>query len=65
MPIWLGPIPGWTDNLNGPMGLLIAAGKGVLRTMYCMGDAYADYVPVDIVVNSMLLVLFHRLQYEQ
>ncbi|XP_044260168.1 putative fatty acyl-CoA reductase CG5065 [Tribolium madens] len=54
MPVLKEPIPGWTDNINGPMGLLIAAGKGVLRTMYCKGEAYADYVPVDIVVNVML-----------
>jgi fatty acyl-CoA reductase len=54
MPILKEPIPGWTDNLNGPMGLLIAAGKGVLRTMYCQGEAYADYLPVDIVANTMI-----------
>uniref|UniRef100_A0AAR5P819 Fatty acyl-CoA reductase n=1 Tax=Dendroctonus ponderosae TaxID=77166 RepID=A0AAR5P819_DENPD len=54
IPIWKEPIPGWTDNINGPTGLLIGAGKGVLRTMYCKQDAYADYMPVDIVVNATL-----------
>lgn len=54
LPIWLEPLPGWTDNINGPTGLLIGAGKGVIRTMWCQGDGYADYVPVDIAVNCML-----------
>jgi len=55
VPIWKEPIPGWTDNINGPAGLLIAAGKGVLRTMYCDPKGYADFLPVDIAVNILLL----------
>lgn len=23
------PMPGWVDNLNGPTGLLVGAGKGI------------------------------------
>ncbi|KAK9738277.1 Male sterility protein [Popillia japonica] len=53
VPIWKEPIPGWTDNINGPMGLLIGAGKGVLRTMYCNEQAYADFVPVDVCANAL------------
>ncbi|CAL7951772.1 unnamed protein product [Xylocopa violacea] len=55
IPIWKEPIPGWTDNINGPTGLLIGAGKGVIRTMYCNDSSYADYVPVDIAVNAILV----------
>lgn len=22
------PVPGWIDNLNGPVGLMLASGKG-------------------------------------
>ncbi|XP_012281000.1 putative fatty acyl-CoA reductase CG5065 [Orussus abietinus] len=54
IPVWKEPIPGWTDNINGPTGLLIGAGKGVIRTMYCNEDGYADYLPVDIAVNAIL-----------
>lgn len=54
IPVWKEPIPGWTDNINGPTGLLIAAGKGVIRTMYCNENGYADYLPVDIAVNAIL-----------
>ncbi|XP_025834145.1 fatty acyl-CoA reductase 1 isoform X2 [Agrilus planipennis] len=61
IPIWKEPLPGWTDNINGPMGLLIAAGKGVLRTMYCDQDGYADYLPVDILVNGSIVVTWYYL----
>ncbi|RZC40817.1 fatty acyl-CoA reductase -like, partial [Asbolus verrucosus] len=54
IPVWKEPLPGWTDNLNGPTGLLIGAGKGVIRTMYVKGDSYADYIPVDIVANCLV-----------
>ncbi|XP_071441027.1 putative fatty acyl-CoA reductase CG5065 [Hetaerina americana] len=56
IPIWKEPIPGWTDNLNGPMGLLIGAGKGVIRTMYCDSRGHADFIPVDVVVNATLML---------
>ncbi|XP_031825904.1 putative fatty acyl-CoA reductase CG5065 [Nomia melanderi] len=54
IPVWKEPVPGWTDNINGPTGLLIGAGKGVIRTMYCDENGYADYLPVDIAVNAIL-----------
>lgn len=25
---WKAPLPGWIENLNGPTGLLVGAGKG-------------------------------------
>ncbi|GFG33603.1 hypothetical protein Cfor_03157, partial [Coptotermes formosanus] len=55
VPVWKEPLPGWTDNLNGPTGLLIGAGKGIIRTMYCNQEGYADYLPVDIAVNAALI----------
>ncbi|KAJ3667018.1 hypothetical protein Zmor_002429 [Zophobas morio] len=62
VPVWKEPVVGWTDNINGPTGLLIAAGKGVLRTMYCQKETYADYVPVDIVANFLFCCTFFYLQ---
>ncbi|XP_066144968.1 putative fatty acyl-CoA reductase CG5065 [Euwallacea fornicatus] len=58
IPIWKEPIPGWTDNINGPTGLLIGAGKGVIRTMYCQEKSYADYLPVDVLVNATLCIVW-------
>ncbi|KOB73849.1 putative fatty acyl-CoA reductase, partial [Operophtera brumata] len=36
------PIPGWVDSLNGPVGLMLGAGKGVIRTMLCDGSCTAQ-----------------------
>ena len=51
---WKEPLPGWIDNVNGPTGMLIAIGKGLLRTMNAKRNCRADIVPVDIVVNTMI-----------
>nr|QVD39571.1 Fatty acyl-CoA reductase [Schistocerca gregaria] len=59
IPIWKEPLPGWTDNINGPTGLLIGAGKGVIRTMYCDQNGYADYLPVDIAVNGIMIATWN------
>ena len=55
IPTWTEPFPGWIDNFNGPTSLLIPAGKGFVRTMLADPDATADYVPVDICIQFMLL----------
>lgn len=55
IPIRYDPIRGWTDNINGPTGLLIGAGKGVIRTMYCNSSSYGDFLPVDFAVNGLLM----------
>ncbi|XP_050528205.1 fatty acyl-CoA reductase 1-like [Daktulosphaira vitifoliae] len=62
IPVWKEPLPGWTDNINGPAGLLIGAGKGVIRTMYCDNKGYADFLPVDITVNGLLLFIWNYLE---
>jgi len=54
IPVWKEPLPGWTDNINGPAGLLIGAGKGVIRTMYCKQEGYADYIPVDLAASALM-----------
>lgn len=55
VPVRYEPIRGWTDNINGPTGLLIGAGKGVIRSMHCNSTGYGDYVPVDFAVNAVLV----------
>ncbi|XP_039497310.1 putative fatty acyl-CoA reductase CG5065 [Drosophila santomea] len=61
IPIWKEPIPGWTDNINGPTGLLIGAGKGVIRTMYCNSSGYGDFLPVDVAVNGILVASWRNI----
>ncbi|NXI65638.1 FACR1 reductase, partial [Anseranas semipalmata] len=56
---WKEPFPGWIDNFNGPSGLFIAAGKGILRTMRATNGAVADLVPVDVVVNVTLAAAWY------
>ncbi|CAF4887644.1 unnamed protein product [Pieris macdunnoughi] len=52
------PIPGWVDNMNGPTGLLVGAGKGVIRTMHCNDSYQADVMPVDMAVNACLVLAY-------
>lgn len=56
---WEEPVPGWVDNLNGPTGLLVAIGKGLLRCMHGNFHATADVVPVDIATNAMIVVAWY------
>lgn len=63
IPIYKDPLPGWTDNINGPTGLLIGAGKGVIRTMYCKSNSYADYLPVDVLINGIMIAVWNYLVY--
>uniref|UniRef100_A0AAX7VKA1 Fatty acyl-CoA reductase n=1 Tax=Astatotilapia calliptera TaxID=8154 RepID=A0AAX7VKA1_ASTCA len=58
---WKEPFPGWIDNFNGPSGIFIAAGKGILRTMRASNNAVADLVPVDVVINTTLAAETHTL----
>jgi fatty acyl-CoA reductase len=50
------PLPGWVDSLNGPMGLLVGAGKGVIRSMLAKGENKAQLVPVDIAINATIVI---------
>ena len=56
---WREPIPGWVDNFNGPTGLVLAVGKGIMRTMLYEGTAIADLIPVDVVINLMITAAWH------
>ncbi|KAK7468138.1 hypothetical protein BaRGS_00019969 [Batillaria attramentaria] len=56
---WKEPFPGWIDNYNGPSGLYIATGKGILRSMKGESSAVADIVPVDIPINLMITVAWY------
>ncbi|CAG9857442.1 unnamed protein product [Phyllotreta striolata] len=49
------PLKGWVDNWNGPTGIIAAAGKGLFRTMLCDPNKIADLVPVDMVINLMIV----------
>lgn len=50
------PFPGWVDTFTGPTGLLVGAGKGVVRTLYCRKDLVTDLLPVDMAIDTLIAV---------
>lgn len=54
------PIPGWVDNFNGPVGLLLACGIGIMRTTFGDPDVVSDFIPVDTSIKAMLVAGWHR-----
>lgn len=52
---WKEPVPGWTISKNGPQGFLMGASKGVIRRLPIGSGLIYDYIPVDIVVNQVLV----------
>jgi hypothetical protein len=43
------------DNINCPVGLMGATGKGFIRTTLADSNTTADYISVDIRIDFMLL----------
>lgn len=56
---WKEPIPGWTISKNGPQGFLMGASKGVIRRLPVGKELVYDYIPVDIVVNELIVAGFY------
>nr|XP_022920420.1 putative fatty acyl-CoA reductase CG8306 [Onthophagus taurus]XP_022920421.1 putative fatty acyl-CoA reductase CG8306 [Onthophagus taurus] len=52
---WKEPIPGWTISKNGPQGFIMGASKGVVRRLPVGKDLIYDYIPVDVVVNELIV----------
>ncbi|KAJ8916622.1 hypothetical protein NQ315_000267 [Exocentrus adspersus] len=50
-----GPLQGWVDNWHGPTGIVAALGKGLYRAILCDSDKTVDLVPVDMVINLMIV----------
>nr|CAD7397786.1 unnamed protein product [Timema poppensis] len=54
------PIKGWIDNFNGPVGLMVAGGKGIVHCFLADEDITSDYVPVDIAIKSMITAAWYK-----
>lgn len=52
------PMPGWIDNVYGPIGIFIGGGKGILRVAYLNKTAEQNLIPVDIVTRAILVVVW-------
>jgi alcohol-forming fatty acyl-CoA reductase len=45
--------------LNGPPGLFLAAGKGVLRSMLMDPESIIEAIPVDTCISGMIVMVKH------
>nr|XP_033328836.1 putative fatty acyl-CoA reductase CG5065 [Megalopta genalis] len=54
------PISGWIDNFNGPMGLMVGGGKGILRVVLMDPVVASDYIPVDVTIKATLIATWKR-----
>ncbi|XP_058977912.1 fatty acyl-CoA reductase wat-like [Musca domestica] len=52
------PIPGWIDNFNGPMGMLVACGTGIMRTSYSNPNIHPDIIAVDMCAKALIVAAF-------
>ncbi|XP_054002362.1 fatty acyl-CoA reductase wat-like [Hylaeus anthracinus] len=48
------PLHGWTNNLYGATGVVMAAGVGLMRTLHCKPEKIADVIPADYVVANII-----------
>lgn len=46
------------DSLNGPIGVLIGGGKGVIRTILCDGTLKSQTIPVDYAIAGLITIAF-------
>ncbi|XP_055602545.1 putative fatty acyl-CoA reductase CG8306 [Uranotaenia lowii] len=56
---WKEPVPGWTISKNGPQGFLMGAAKGIIRRLPVGTELICDYIPVDTVVNQILVTGYY------
>lgn len=52
---WKEPNKGWTVSKNGPQGFIMGASKGIVRRLPLKTSLIYDYIPVDIVVNTIIV----------
>ncbi|XP_049883805.1 fatty acyl-CoA reductase wat-like [Pectinophora gossypiella] len=53
------PLKCWIDNMYGPTGVSVGSATGILRTLNCSESVTADIVPVDLVVNCLMVAAAH------
>ncbi|XP_041970543.1 fatty acyl-CoA reductase wat-like [Aricia agestis] len=53
------PVKSWVDNMYGATGVAAGCMTGVLRSLQCDPDKTAELVPVDYVVNCLLVASLH------
>lgn len=54
MPCRLEPVPGWVDSVNGPAGVSLLGGLGILQVTDMDTRKMCDLIPCDYVANSVI-----------
>jgi fatty acyl-CoA reductase len=44
-------------------GMMIGAGKGVIRTIYCDQKSYGDFLPVDVAINGLMVCTWNYIAF--
>uniref|UniRef100_A0A2S2Q417 Fatty acyl-CoA reductase n=1 Tax=Sipha flava TaxID=143950 RepID=A0A2S2Q417_9HEMI len=60
---WKEPIEGWTISKNGPQGFIMGASKGVVRRLPVNQSLIYDYIPVDVVINTIIASTWFSAQF--
>lgn len=51
------PIPGWVDNFNGPVGIMLPVAIGISRVLLGGATCRLNFVPVDYVSCSLISII--------
>lgn len=54
------PFPGWNDNFNGPMGLLMTTICGIKRVTFGNLKEVLNGIPADICIKGMLIAAWKQ-----
>lgn len=54
------PLVGWIDNLNGPSGMLVGAGTGIVRTDLMPLENRVNTIPADVSIKALILAAWQR-----
>ncbi|XP_055591104.1 putative fatty acyl-CoA reductase CG5065 [Uranotaenia lowii] len=54
------PIPGWIDNFNGPVSMLVGSGMGVVRAGFITPENRLNCIPVDVCIKAILVAAWKR-----
>ncbi|XP_004490308.1 fatty acyl-CoA reductase 8-like [Cicer arietinum] len=54
------PFPGWVDDVRALNFIIDGYGKGIIRSFVGVPETVLDIIPVDMVVNSMIVAMVAR-----
>ncbi|XP_035741464.1 fatty acyl-CoA reductase wat-like isoform X1 [Vespa mandarinia] len=55
LPTYIEPTQGWTDNINGLVGITAGAIMGIIRTHLCDGSLNVNIIPGDLTTNALII----------